>query len=283
MEREAAAEGRALVLGGGGVTGVAWEIGLMRGLAEHGIDLTAADLFVGTSAGSVVAAQITGGTSLDKLFAHELVDTTGDRNAAIGSGVLLRYIFAAAYPGDRRRGRAWLGRAALRRTTVPEAERRAAIMERVPKDDWPDTPLRIPAVAAETGEFVVFDAGSGVSLIDAVAASCAVPLVWPPMTVNGTRYIDGGIRSAANVDLAGGHGRVVVIAPITAALRHADKPAVQAAALGPAVRTAVVSPSHAALTAIGRNPLDPSRRAAAAEAGRTQAAQVADRVRAAWI
>jgi NTE family protein len=277
-----ASDGRALVLGGGGVTGVAWEIGLMHGLAEHGIDLTDADLFVGTSAGSVVAAEITGGASLEKLYGHELVDTAGDRNATIGNGVLLRYILAAAYPGDRRRGRAWLGRAALRKATVPEAERRAAIATRVPGDEWPRTPLRIAAIVAETGEFVVFDSASGVSLIDAVAASCAVPLVWPPMTVNGTRYIDGGMRSAANVDLAAGHGRVVVIAPITAALRRADRPAAQAAALGPSVRTAVVSPSRAAVADIGRNPLDPSRRAAAAEAGRTQAAEVADRVRVAW-
>jgi NTE family protein len=273
-------EGRALVLGAGGVTGVAWEIGLLHGLAELGVDLTAADLFVGTSAGSVVAAQCTGGEALDKLFAHELVDTTGDRNAAIGTRTLLSIIFAAAYPGDRRRGRAWLGRAALRAKTVPESARRAAIMARVPHDDWPETPLRIPAVAAETGEVTVFDRDSGVSLIDAVAASCAVPLVWPPMTVNGTRYIDGGMRSVANVDLAAGNGRVVVIAPITGALRRADKPAAQAAALG--VRTTVVSPSDAALTAIGRNPLNPANRAAAAEAGRAQTTQVADRVGAAW-
>jgi NTE family protein len=276
-------EGRALVLGGGGVTGVAWEIGLMFGLAERGIDLTAADLFVGTSAGSVVAAQITSGAPLDKIFAHELADTTGDRKATIGSSVLLRYVLAAAYPGERRRGRAWLGRAALAKRTVPESERRTAIMARVPGDAWPATPLRIPAVAAETGEVTVFDKDSGVSLIDAVAASCAVPLVWPPMTVNGTRYIDGGMRSVANVDLAAGHDRVVVIAPITAALRRTDKPAVQAAALGPSVRTAVIAPTDAALTAIGRNPLDPERRAAAAEAGRVQAGQVAERVRAAWV
>jgi NTE family protein len=275
-------EGRALVLGGGGVTGVAWEIGLLHGLAERGVDLTDADLFVGTSAGSVVAAQITGGKPLAELFAHELADTTGDRNAAIGSGVLIRFIVSSAFPGDRRRGRAWLGRAALRARTVPEAERRAAIMARVPHDEWPATPLRIPAVAAETGEVTVFDAGSGVPLIDAVAASCAVPLVGPPMTVGGTRYIDGGVRSIANVDLARDHGRVVVVAPQTAAVRPSDRPAAQAAALGPGVRSAVVSPSDAALTAIGRNPLSPDRRAAAAEAGRRQAADVAARVRAVW-
>jgi NTE family protein len=275
-------DGRALVLGGGGVTGVAWEIGLLYGLAERGIDLSKADLFVGTSAGSVVAAQITRGETLQQLYDHELADTTGDRNAVIGTPVLLRFLFAQAYPGNRQKGRAWLGRAALAKKTVPESERRNAIRARVPDDKWPETALRIPAVAAETGEVVVFDKDSGVSLIDAVAASCAVPIVWPPMTVNGTRYIDGGVRSIANVDLAADQGRVVVIAPITAALRHAEKPAVQAAALGPGVRTAVISPTDAALTAIGRNPLDPDRRAGSAEAGRAQAARVADRVRAAW-
>jgi NTE family protein len=275
-------DGSALVLGGGGVTGVAWEIGLLYGLAERGIDLSKADLFVGTSAGSVVAAQITRGETLQQLYDHELADTTGDRNAVIGTPVLLRFLFAQAYPGNRQKGRAWLGRAALAKKTVPESERRNAIRARVPDDKWPETALRIPAVAAETGEVVVFDKDSGVSLIDAVAASCAVPIVWPPMTVNGTRYIDGGVRSIANVDLAADQGRVVVIAPITAALRHAEKPAVQAAALGPGVRTAVISPTDAALTAIGRNPLDPDRRAGSAEAGRAQAARMADRVRAAW-
>jgi len=272
----------ALVLGGGGVTGVAWEIGLLHGLAELGVDLSTAGLFVGTSAGSVVAAQVTSGVPLDKLFAAELADTTGDRNATIGSGVLLGFIFASVLPGDRRRGRAWLGRAALRAKTVPESERRTAIMSRVPHDEWPEIPLRVTAVAAETGEVAVFDKDSGVSLIDAVAASCAVPLVWPPMTVNGARYVDGGVRSIANADLAAGSDRVVVIAPMTAALRRADKPAAQVAALGLGVRGTVVSPSDAALTSIGRNPLDPDHRAAAAEAGRAQAAQVVDRVAAAW-
>lgn len=275
-------DGRALVLGGGGVTGVAWEIGLLYGLAELGADLSRADLFVGTSAGSVVAAQVTGGSTLPQLFERELADTGGDRNASIGAGVLLAFLGAAVWPGDRRRGRAWLGRRSLHKATVPESERRAAIAERVPGDDWPKARLRIPAVAAETGEVVVFDNDSGAPLLDAVAASCAVPLVWPPMTVNGVRYIDGGVRSIANVDLAAGYGRVVVIAPVTGGVRRGDSPKAQAAALGPGVRTAVVSPSDAALNAIGRNPLDPDHRADAAQAGRRQAAQVHERVAKVW-
>jgi NTE family protein len=273
---------RALVLGGGGVTGVAWEIGLLHGLAERGADLSTADLFVGTSAGSVVAAQLTGGTTIGDLYAHELADTTGDTNATIGSKVLLGFVLAALWPGDRARGRARLGRAALKARTVPESERRTAIASRVRRDDWPAARLLIPAVEAQTGEVKVFDSASGASLIDAVAASCAVPLVWPPMTVGDRRYVDGGVRSVANVDLARGYERVVVIAPLTAAARRADRPAAQAAALGPGVRTAVISPTDAALTAIGRNPLDPARRAPAARAGLAQAAEVIDRVRAAW-
>jgi NTE family protein len=272
--------GRALVLGGGGVTGVAWEIGLLLGLAERGVDLTAADLFVGTSAGAVTAAQVTTGVPLERMFEAQITGRTNEIAASIGSGVLLRFAVAGLWPGDPRKGRAWLGRAALRARTVSEQERRDVITQRIGTAEWPQKPLRITAVVAETGEFTVFDSSSGVSLIDAVAASCAVPLVWPPMTVNGLRYIDGGARSAANADLAEGYGRVVVIAPITASARRSGKPQAQAAALG--VPSVVVSPTDAALTAIGRNPLDPARRAPAAEAGRAQAAGEAERVRAVW-
>ena len=273
---------RALVLGGGGVTGVAWEIGLLHGLAEQGVDLTTADLFVGTSAGSVVAAQLTSGTGIDALYEHELADTTGDTNATIGTKVLLGFVLASLWPGDRARGRARLGRAALKARTVPESERRTAIAARVRRDDWPAARVNVTAVEARTGAFQVFDNDSGVSLIDAVAASCAVPLVWPPMTVDGRRYVDGGVRTVANVDLARGYEHVVVIAPLTAAARRSDRPFEQAKALGPGVRTAVVSPTDAALTAIGRNPLDPSRRAPAARAGRAQATEVLAKVRTAW-
>jgi NTE family protein len=275
-------EGRALVLGGGGVTGVAWEIGLLLGLAERGVDLAAADLFVGTSAGSVVAAQMTSGEPLEHMYDRQVEPATTEIPARIGAGALAGFMVAALWPGDGRNGRAWLGRAALRAPTPPEEERRAVIAHRVPWTRWPETPLLVPAVAAETGEVVIFDRHSGVPLVDAVAASCAVPLVWPPMTVGGTRYIDGGVRSVANVDLAAGSGRVVVVAPITAGARRAHRPGVQARALGADVRSVVVAPDAAARRAIGRNALDPARRAPAAEAGRAQAAQVAEHVRAVW-
>jgi NTE family protein len=274
--------GRALVLGGGGVTGVAWETGLLLGLAEAGLDLTTADLFVGTSAGSVVAAQLSTGVPLANLFETLLAPTTGEIAARMSSAALVRFLLSMAWPGDRERSRAWLGHAALRAPTVPEAERRAVIVQRLPYHDWPQRRLLIPAVDAQTGAAVIFSSDSGVSLVDAVAASCAVPLVWPPMTINGRRYIDGGARSVANVDLAVGYERVVVIAPTTAGLRRADRPAAQARALGTGVRSVVLSPDTASREAIGTNVLDPARRAPSAQAGRSQAASVVAQVRAVW-
>jgi NTE family protein len=275
------AGGRALVLGGGGVTGVAWETGLLWGLYEAGLDLAQADVFVGTSAGSVVAAQLTSGRPLAELFAAQIAVGSGEIAARMSPAALVRFALAMAWPGDRQRARARLGRAALRARTVPEAERRAVIARRVPTEQWPRRRLLITAVNAETGAVAVFDRDSGVSLVDAVAASCAVPLVWPPMTIDGQRYVDGGVRSVANVDLAQGRERVVVIAPITAG-RRADRPAAQVAALGGGVRSAIVSPNAAARAAIGSNVLDPARRGPSAEAGRAQAAEEAERVRAVW-
>ncbi|MFI5274639.1 MAG: patatin-like phospholipase family protein, partial [Ktedonobacterales bacterium] len=256
--------------------------GLLWGLAEAGLDLSQADVFVGTSAGSVVAAQLATGRSLDELFAAQIAEGSGEIAARMSRAALARFLLAMAWPGDPQRARARLGRAALRAKTVPEAERRAVIGRRLSTDTWPRSRLLIAAVNAETGAAVVFDRDSGVSLIDAVAASCAVPLVWPPITINGQRYIDGGVRSVVNVDLAKGCERLVVIAPTTAALRRADRPAAQVAALGSDVRSVMVSPNAAARTAIGPNVLDPAHRAASASAGRAQAAEVADRVRAVW-
>lgn len=212
--------GRALVLGGGGVTGVAWEIGMLLGLAQAGLDLAAADLFIGTSAGSVVAAQLTSGASLDQLYDAQLADASGEIAARMSRAALARFVLAMAWPGNPQRARARLGHAALRAKTVSEAERRSVIAQRLPSHDWPQRRLLIPAVDAETGAVVVFTMDSGVSLVDAVAASCAVPLVWPPMTIGSHRYIDGGVRSVANIDLAAGCERVVVIAPITAGLSY---------------------------------------------------------------
>ena len=276
---------RALVLGGGGITGIAWEIGVLAGLAEAGVDLTGADLVVGTSAGSVVGAQLTGGADLETLFARQLEPPTGERAARMTRSALLRYGLAALRSrgddvGFRRRVGA-LALATERAGLTPtEQERLQVIGSRLVSTQWPDRDLRITAVDAETGEFRVLDRTSGVPLLQAVAASCAVPGVYPPVTIDGRRYVDGGMRSAANADLAEGSDRVVVLAPIPRGL--GPMASVDAQVTGMVARVAVVSPDAASRRAIGRNVLDPAARAGSARAGRAQAAAVAAEVTEVW-
>ncbi|MDX8028880.1 patatin-like phospholipase family protein [Lentzea sp. BCCO 10_0856] len=271
---------RALVLGGGGVTGIAWEAGILHGLAERGADLSDADLFVGTSAGSVVATQLAGGVPLTDLYAGQLLPPDGEIPARLTTWMVVRYALSYVMPGSAAEKRARLGRAALKARTPSEDSRLEVFRSRLSIQDWPDRELKVTAVDAADGKFVAFDRDSGVPLVRAVASSCAVPLVWPPVTIDGHRYMDGGMRSVANVDLAAGYSKVVVVAPLTRSASPAATPQAQAAKLG--VPSIVVSPDKTALAAIGTNLLDPARRKPAAEAGYAQAASVAEAVRQVW-
>ncbi|MER7993935.1 patatin-like phospholipase family protein [Micromonospora chalcea] len=275
--------GRALVLGGGGVTGVAWELGLLAGLAGHGLRLDEAELVVGTSAGSVVGAQVRSGTPVTQLYEAQLRPPREEVPARFGTGVLLRWAWAGGRGRDAARARARIGAMALSARTPSEQSRRAVIAARLPSSDWPAARLLVTAVDAASGEFVVFDADSGASLVDAVGASCAVPGVWPPVTIGDRRFVDGGVRSPVNADLAAGCERVVVLAPTRAAVGPMPRLSAQVTALRAAgARVAVVSPDRAARTAIGRNVLDPARRAASARAGFAQADTVAAEVAGVW-
>jgi len=271
--------GRALVLGGGGITGAAWEIGMLAGLRADGVDLTTADVVIGTSAGSLVGAQILGGTPLDELYARQMRPPVGEVASKMGLGVLLRFVAPLLLPGDEQAARARIGKAALRARTIPEGERRRIIAGRLPSHTWPQRDLRITTVDAETGEFVVLRRDSGVELVDAVAASCAVPLVYPPVTINGRRYVDGGVRSVANADLAAGFDPIVVLAPIAVSFRRSQRLEVQ---LGSDARSIIVTADAQARKAMGRQALDPARRAASARAGRTQAPTIARAVAEVW-
>ena len=275
----------ALVLGGGGITGIAWEVGLIAGLAEAGVDLTSAHLVVGTSAGSVVGAQLTSGADVESLFARQLEPPTQEKAARLGRGTLARYglamLLSRRDDAEFRRRVGRVARAAADRGRTPtEAERRAVIGSRLPSTEWPDRPLVLTAVDAESGEFTRFTADSGVELAAAVAASCAVPGVYPPVTIGGRRYMDGGMRSPANADLAADAERIVVIAPLPRGV--GPMTSVDAQVTGLVSRVAVVSPDDASLAAIGRNVLDPAAREPSARAGRAQAAAVAARVAEVW-
>ncbi|MFS4105063.1 patatin-like phospholipase family protein [Streptomyces sp. PD-S100-1] len=265
----------ALVLGGGGVGGIAWITGLLAGLADKGQDVTGADLIVGTSAGSAVAAQLGSGLSLEELYARQAEPSsqTAEIMAELDLEAFAAQLGAALASGDGPQLRRAVGELALRAETVPEAERRAVIESRLPRHAWPTRRLRIVAVDARSGEARVFDATSGVSLVDAVAASCAVPGVWPPVTIGGRRYVDGGVRSMANADFAAGASRVLVIVPMgTVEPFPSETPLERTLAdlRAQGAEVAVIEPDEASKAAIGTNPLDPATRTPAAEAGRAQ-------------
>ncbi|MFN8098744.1 MAG: patatin-like phospholipase family protein [Dermatophilaceae bacterium] len=274
---------RTLVLGGGGVTGIAWEIGLIAGLADRGLDLRSADVVIGTSAGSVVGAAL--GSPMEPRAAYEeqLEPPEPQPKAVLGPWTLVRYAAALGSTRDLDRGVIRLGTWAAKGSRTDPAERVAVFEAGLPSHEWPlRFDLRVTATSTVDGRLHVFDRACDVPLPYAVAASCAVPLVWPPVVVDGVAYLDGGMRSPANVDLAQGSSAVVVIAPLVRAMRHTATPAAQLAALRLGERGVLVAPSRTALRAIGRNLLDPARRAASARAGYADAALVRDRVARAW-
>ncbi len=264
-----------LVLGGGGVAGVAWLTGVLCGLSDAGVDLTAADLLVGTSAGATVAAQLAGGLDPDELYRRQ-VDTDGA--AELTPSIPLARLWeqmAPIYAGatdasDRRRK---LGALALSADTVAEPRRRRVIEARLGGIDWVSDRLRVVVVEATSGDRRVLDASDGVDLVDAVTASCAVPGVWPPVTMAGSRYIDGGVWSVANADLAAGCDRVLVLAPLVDPAVHDD-----IARLATDARVELVAPDDASVTAFGADVLDPASRGPSARAGRAQGRLEAARV-----
>jgi NTE family protein len=274
---------RALVLGGGGITGIAWEVGMLKGLADAGVDVTGADVVVGTSAGSVVGAQVTYGLSVQQLYDSQLPTTDAELGGKFGLTVMLRMGTLMVLPGSSRTRRRRIGRAAMRATRkVRAGARTEMIRARLEVHSWPDRDLRITAVDVDSGELRVFDGSNDVDIVEAVAASCAVPLIWPPVKIDGHRYMDGGIRSTVNIDLAKGADSVVVLAPLPQTFGKYYSIPAQLDRLGPHVRSLVVSPDKQALKAIGRDMLDPTKRADAAHAGLVQAASVVDQAHAVW-
>jgi NTE family protein len=273
---------KALVLGGGGVAGVAWELGVLAGLADAGVDVTDADLTVGTSAGSVVGSQLMGGVPLEALYQGQL-SPSKEIAAAFDLGRLAAaFASARSSAGSAQEAQARLGAFALETETISEVERRAVIASRLPSHTWPERRVVLVAVDAATGEPRYFDRSDGVGLVDAVAASCAVPGVWPPVTIEGRRYTDGGVRSMTNVDVARGHDVVLVLAPLAEVPGAWTAPLPkQLADLHPS-RTYLIGADEASLAAFGTNPLDPSTRAPAARAGRAQGRAAGPAVRALW-
>ncbi len=297
--RVRAAGERALVLGGGGSAGNAWLIGVIAGLFDAGLDVTEADLIIGTSAGSTAAAQITSAPPTE-LLADILAAAPQQRTGPVGSdggrrpvGSAAdhmertgRIIAAADGPADMRRR---LGAAALDMAAASDgsgqARWRGTVAARLPSQFWPARTMLITAVDARTGEPVVFDRHSGVDLVDAVAASCASSFAYG---IGDSRFIDGGYRrSSENADLAAGYGRVLVLSPLggrtRAPLDWGMQLAVQVDELrAGGSRVETVLPDSNSREAFGDNMMDLSRRPPAARAGYDQGRALAGQLTGFW-
>ncbi|MCX5422269.1 patatin-like phospholipase family protein [Streptomyces sp. NBC_00078] len=275
--------GTALVLGGGGPVGGAWLTGVLAGLADAGVDLGRADVVIGTSAGAIFGSRLACGQSARELYERQL--TGDDRiDLRVTTAQTLRFLWAALGSRDPERSVRRLGRSALAARTQPASEMYDAVRELLRgATDWPARALRIAAVDAVAGEVAAFDADGKVGLLDAVAASCAVPLVWPPVALDGRHWIDGGSRSTANLQLARGYRRVLAIAPVPGAVGPHPSAQQQAAALtaeGAAVY--LLWPDRAARRAMGRDLTANARVPAAARAGFAQATAAAAEVADVW-
>lgn len=282
-------DGRCLVLGCGGVTGLAWEIGVLAGLARLGIDLSAADLFVGCSAGSVVGAQLAQGEPVEQLLARQLDEAAASaeqfRPYSQRSADESNLALYGKVGGDLTLARRRVGAYALRSDTPSLAERRAIIAARLSSPDWPARPLHVVAVDTATGEGRGFRAEDQVDFVDAIAASCAVPGSWPAVPIGGATYMDGGIRSMTNADMAAGFRQVVVLAPLgyrdgNPVSGHLRQELQTLRAAGSQAHA--VLPDAAAVQVIGDNVLDPSRLAACANAGLRQARAIARTLQDIW-
>jgi NTE family protein len=273
-----------VVFGGGGVWGVAWMTGLVKGLADLGLDITTASAFVGTSAGSVVGAQLASGIPIDDLFERQANPASErfERAPLPGSLDGLTAILTASWNDQQERLRA-LCNLADGADTIDARQRRDDITHRlgIESDQWPDKPLSITAINIETLNLEVFNSSSGVSLVDAVCASCAVAGVWPPAVIAGRRYIDGGVwRTAENAHLATGSHAVLILSPLGQIAGGSSQLTADIERLeGQGAKVAVLAADAGSLPTMMPGPLDPSTRAPGAEAGRLQAARETDAVR----
>jgi NTE family protein len=297
--------GVALVLGGGGAAGNAWEIGVIAGLAEAGLDMTeAADLVVGTSAGATAAAQVRSGIPPAELLAPVLspppqtVGQNRDQPPSLPMSTVferMRTISAAATsPADLQRAMGAFGLESDCVLGSGAGQRRATVAARLPHREWPERLMIVVAVNAHTGELAAFDHDSGVDLVDAVTASTALPGLAPTVNINGARYIDGGVRSPDNADLAAGYLNVVVLSPLGGrsqttelgqfeGLRRPPEWGLDLASHVEALQkqgshVEVITPDASSRAAIGTNQMNPASRIPSARAGFAQGKQQATRL-----
>jgi NTE family protein len=272
-----------VVLGGGGIAGVAWEAGILIGLRRAGADLSSADLIVGTSAGSIVGSHLAFAADLEALAAAPPARPgPGPAAGTVDLDSVLTALAPVFDPTlDPAEARRRVGAAARAAAVGGEEAHIARIAALLPTGEgWPPRRFLVTAVDTESGELTVWHGGCGVPLDRAVASSCAVPGAYPPVTIGGRRYMDGGVRSVTNADLAAGASAVIVLDAV-GHLTPRQPLQAELATLGTA-STLVITPDETAAAQMGTNVLDPASWPAALEAGLAQAISCAEAARAIW-
>jgi NTE family protein len=287
------------VLGGGGPVGVAWEAGLVAGLEEQGVRLADADLFVGTSAGSIIGSQLALGRPAKELVAAQIAIADGDRaeqrplQRAFDIGPLIQ-TFLKVYTSDAplQELRAEIGAFALNADAMTEEEWLPTFGRESNFASWPERSFICTAIDTADGALVTWTKDSGVPLGLAVASSCAVPGIVAPVTINGRRYMDGGMGSTTNAQLAKGYDKVLVVPVVVSRARPGFEDIAARIAKrfddelqslrdsGSAVE--VITPDEGSRAAFGPNLMDGTRRKPVVEAGLRQGRLEAERLREWW-
>jgi len=230
-----------LVLGGGGLVGMGYHAGVLQALDEWGLDVKAADLMVGTSAGSIMASYMAAGWTPTDFYDYAHGTHPDVQKDASDPKEQMRRVFTPLSKSRSERVRRSVGSmfavAASRgyykrlggghpgqnlRQTFPAGiystdETRKRFEEDLPSE-WPDRKLYICTVDLYTGERVPFGhpAAPEASLPEAVLASTSIPGIFPPVRIGDRQYVDGGVSSATSLDLATDNGceLILCIAPL---------------------------------------------------------------------
>jgi NTE family protein len=267
------------VFGGGGVAAIAWEIGVLAGLDDEGVRVGVDDHLLGTSAGAVVAAQLASELTMAELYERQRQGVPYEMPKGVTAQMILTMMVDGLRSGSASQFGRRIGPAANAFGHDEAQDRRQVIEARLPSHTWGSRDLQLVAVDAASGDHRLFSRADGVPLVDAVMASCAIPLIWPTVAVDGNRYMDGGMRSPVNLDLALGAGPVIALAATTQWHRWARFSA-QCRAIDANRTLTVVSMSRDSRRAQGRNPMNIESVPAVAAAGRDQGRQEAARIRA---
>lgn len=287
---------RALILGGGGVVGVGWHSGLIAGLNERGIDLGLADIIVGTSAGSYVGTKLAAGHLFEPEFKPspmaieaDRVLVEMDRNLDMASMVKVFQIWMRQESMSRECLQT-IGELAKAANTMDESLWITGSGTATEVEDWPELDLRITTVDVDSGELVIHTKKNS-SLHHAVAASCSIPGIFPPITIGDAQFMDGGLHSATNAHLVleDRPDIAVIIAPICeqtavfGALAERNLYQEIEQLQSQEIKVVAITPNKTDIEAFGNNLMDVSRRDAARKAGYERGLELAENDAINWI